>query len=131
MGFIELLRRVDPTEYWYMATPYSKYPDGLDQAFELAARAAGELILRGVKVFSPISHTHPIAEFCELDPLDHELWLSADHPFMSHAYGLIVITLTGWDESKGVLLEIEAFRKAGKPVVEVSPEALDIEEGIV
>ena len=45
----------------YLATPYSKYHRGQDEAFIAAANIAGRLIARGLDVFSPIVHGHPLA----------------------------------------------------------------------
>lgn len=35
------IKRVIMSEFWYFATPYSKYVDGMEAAFEEAARQAG------------------------------------------------------------------------------------------
>ena len=43
----------------YLATPYSKYPAGLQQAFVDAAKLAALLLRSGMNVYSPIAHTHP------------------------------------------------------------------------
>lgn len=102
--------------YWYMATPYSNYPDGLDAAFSAACRAASKLIDDGVRVFSPIAHTHPIAIHGQMDPLDHDVWLPADQPFMTGACGLLVIKMKTWRDSYGVGVEIKEFEADGKPV---------------
>ena len=45
--------------FWYLASPYSKYPEGTQAAFEMACWQAGLLIRAGVPVFSPIAHSHP------------------------------------------------------------------------
>jgi hypothetical protein len=104
-------------DYWYLATPYSKYPDGIEAAFSDAAWAAGKFVEAGINVYCPIAHSHPIAIYGGLDPLAHEIWLSLDRPFMEHAYGLIVVKMPSWDQSFGVRQEIEVFERAGKPIV--------------
>lgn len=114
--------RLQGDDYWYLATPYSKYPDGLEAAFEEACRVAGWLIANDVKVFSPISHTHPIALCADLDPLDHEIWLPADEPFMNGACGLIVAEMDSWQDSYGIGEEIKVFRNAKKPIIHLAPE---------
>lgn len=45
----------------YLATPYSKYPRGIEAAFVDASRLAACLVRLGISVYSPIAHTHPIA----------------------------------------------------------------------
>jgi hypothetical protein len=107
--------------YYYLATPYSKYEAGLEGAFHLAARNTALLIRAGVPTFSPIAHTHPVAVHGNIDPYDYDVWIPADKPMMDAACGLIVLMAAGWDQSKGVAIEIEEFKKAGKPVVYMMP----------
>lgn len=107
--------------FWYVASPYSKYPAGQEAAFREAARATAILTKHGIPAYSPISHTHPLAEHGDIDPLDHAFWMKADEPFMRAAKGLIVLTMEGWKQSVGVQFEIDEFVKAGKPVIYCAP----------
>lgn len=108
----------------YLATPYSKYPGGLDAAFEEAARIAGELLKRGVTVYSPIAHTHPIAKYAKMDPLDHSVWIDFDETMMELCDVIIVAQMDTWRESKGVEIEIAHFRNEMKPVYFLDPVTL-------
>lgn len=114
--------------YFYLATPYSKYPGGLEMAFEIACMAAAQLIEKGVRVYSPIAHTHPIATHGAMDPLDHEIWLPADEPFMRHAHGLIVLKAASWEQSYGIGEEIKAFQMSGKPIIYMEPGVVPMAE---
>jgi len=106
----------------YLATPYSRYFDGdLERAFVDASKLAAKLLLAGVKVYSPIAHTHPLAIHGNLDPLDHSIWLPFDEAMMDAAHILIVAHMDGWQESKGVAHEIEFFEKRGKPIYDLDP----------
>jgi hypothetical protein len=87
---------------------------------------AGRLLIAGVKVYSPIAHTHPIAECAGLDPLDHDLWLAADEPFMHVAQAILVAEMDGWQVSKGIAYEMERFQKLGKPFYFIDPNTLEI-----
>lgn len=107
--------------FWYLGTPYSKYAGGTEEAFFRACEIAARLIACKIPVFSPIAHSHPIAELGGLDALDHGIWLPADRPFMEAAFGLIVGMMPGWKESVGLAHEIEFFREAGKPVIYLDP----------
>lgn len=102
---------------WYLATPYSKYPAGIEAAFRDAAKATADLLRAGVSVYSPIAHTHPVAVYGKVDPFDHDIWLPFDAAMMERADGIIVLKMTTWDESRGIAYEIEAFKAAGKPIV--------------
>lgn len=103
--------------YWYLATPYSKYPAGIEAAFIVACQQAALLIRNNIPVYSPIAHTHPVAVNGDIDPLDHSVWIPADLPLMHQAKGLIVCKMESWESSKGIGVEIAEFRKAGKPVI--------------
>ena len=70
----------------------------------------------GVYVFSPISHTHPIAEAGSL-PTGWEFWEAYDNIMLSRCTKLIVLMLDGWKESKGVAAEIKIAEKLGIPIV--------------
>ena len=107
--------------FWYLASPYSKYSAGIFAAYADACQQAALLVRAGVPVFSPIAHSHGIAEFGEIDPADHEIWLPADAPFMDAAHGIVVCKLPGWDKSRGVQHEIDVFQSADKPVVYMEP----------
>lgn len=110
---------------WYLASPYTKCPLGQEAAFSVAARAAAKLMEAGLIVYSPIAHSHPVATHGNLDALDGAFWLRQNQPMMEKMDGLIVLKLPGWEESEGVQIEIDFFRRNEKPVVfaEVPPNA--------
>lgn len=113
---------------YYVATPYTKYHEGIWPAYKEAARVTGRLIAQGMAVFSPIVHSHPLAFYGDLDPLDHQFWMKVDQPYMDMCDVLIVVTMKGWDESKGVAAEIFEFSKRGKTVVYCDPVTLEISD---
>jgi hypothetical protein len=115
---MEALRKFDLV---YLATPYSKYPAGIEAAFIEACRISGRLVLFGVSVYSPIAHTHPIAIHGGLDPMAHELWLPFDEAIMDKSDALCVAMMDGWKESRGIAYEIAVFRRARKPVFYLDP----------
>jgi hypothetical protein len=120
-----------PETLAYLATPYSLYPGGLWAAFFAAAQLAGNLLRAGIKVYSPITHSHPIAIHAGLDPLDHDLWLDFDRMMMERCDVLIVAHLEGWEQSKGIALEVEAFTATGKRIYDCNPVTLrmDLRKG--
>lgn len=100
----------------YVATPYSKFPGGLEAAYEAAAQFTAELLRAGVKAYSPICHTHPIAVYGKIDPYAHEIWLPFDEAVMERSDALLVAKLESWDQSKGIQHEIDFFQSRAKPV---------------
>ena len=116
--------RLGQYELVYLGTPYSKYPAGIDAAFRDAAALTAKLIIKGVNVYSPIAHTHPIAVYGGIDPLDHEFWLAFDAAMMAKSDALVVAMLAGWEFSYGLQHEIRVFRSAAKPVFRLDPTTL-------
>lgn len=109
----------------YLATPYSKYQGGnLELAFRDASKLAAQLMLAGLKVYSPIAHTHPLAVYGFVDPLDHDIWLPFDEAMMTAADVLIVAHMDGWQASRGIAHEIEFFERAAKPIFDLDPLTL-------
>lgn len=105
----------------YVATPYTKYHAGIDKAAKVAARAAAALMKMGVKVFSPIAHSHAIATVGGIDPKDWSFWKPQNEAAIDAASALAVVQVRGWDESVGVAYEIKRFTDAGKKVVYLEP----------
>jgi hypothetical protein len=91
----------------YLAAPYShKNKDVMIERFLRINKVAAKLMAQGNYIFSPISHTHPIAEAGEL-PRGWEFWKGYDEEMISHCSSLYVLTLEGWQESTGVNAEVE------------------------
>lgn len=64
----------------YLAIPYSFNPE---LSFSIANKVAAQLMQQGNVVFSPISHSHPVAEF--LPPnlkTDSHWWMNQDLPLV-------------------------------------------------
>jgi hypothetical protein len=101
----------------YLAIPYT----GMEQfSFETANLIAGRLMCEGHIVFSPISHSHPIAQTCEL-PKHWDYWKQADMSFLGWCDEVHVVALEGWKHSKGVKAELEIGTIMGKPVKFIDP----------
>jgi len=108
----------------YLACPYSHENRAIRKfRFTAVSRAAGKLMEDGMIVFSPISHSHPIAEVSNL-PLTWDYWEKFCMAYMSHCNQMIVIMLEGWKESVGVTAEIEIANKLGIPVTYVTLERI-------
>lgn len=125
MNFDQLPRVPD---FWYLASPYSKYEHGIDAAWRRICGVAGNLIQAGVPVYSPIAHTHPIAIYAHMDPFKHDIWLPADEPLMRAASGLLVCMMGGWKESYGIGVEIAEFQRWKKPIYYLTHPDLEVME---
>jgi hypothetical protein len=112
----------------YLATVYSSNPDGITNAHVQASALTAKLLRKGMKVYSPIAHTHPIAVYGNIDPYDHSIWLPFDEAIMDVSDTLLIAKMENWQISKGINHEINVFRKAGKPIYTLDPQTLEIAE---
>lgn len=115
---------------FYIATPYSQYAQGREQAWRDACAAAATLIKRGLFVFSPVAHSHPIAEFGDIDPLCHKTWMPLDLAMLDECAGLVVVMMPGWRESIGVQREIAHAIETDKSVCYLSWPMLNVRENV-
>lgn len=111
-----------PPKKIYLASPYSaRLPDGArdtgltHRRFRMVSAAAGLLMRRGFLVFSPISHSVPIADEIG-DHLDYDFWLAQDFAFIHWCDELWIYKIPGWDKSIGVAREIKYAQRLCKPV---------------
>ena len=99
----------------YLACPYShEYLTVKIGRFWKANEKAAELMKQGHIVFSPISHSHPIALQCDL-PGDYHYWKAWNRSFIEWCDQVWILRLEGWKESIGVKGEIEDAAELGKP----------------
>ena len=107
-------------EIIYISGPYTD-PDPVvrNQREYALTQAAATSAKYGHIVYSPITHSAPLARM-GLD-LTHEQWMEFDRPFMELCTRCVVVTLPGYDRSKGVVAEIEYFTSAHKPVYFLHP----------
>lgn len=113
----------------YLASPYSHEDYKVRKARWIAVcKITAKFIAQGHAVFSPIAHSHPVAEFSEgLVTTPFHFWEDYDRLVISRCDAVWVATLSGWDTSVGVAAEIAYARKIGKPVSFVAPEGFDVE----
>lgn len=100
----------------YLATPYSS-PDAqvMHDRFMSVNLVAAKLMSQGTHIFSPISHTHPIALAGDL-PRGWEFWRTYDEAIMGCCCKMIVLFLPGWQESKGIQEEMTLAKTLGIPI---------------
>lgn len=106
----------------YLASPYSHDDTNVvEERVLTVCRVSAMLMSRGVQLFSPIVHTHPIAMAGEM-PTDWRFWEKFDRWFVENCDELWVLMLDGWEVSSGVTAEIAIAREIGKPVLYVSAD---------
>ncbi len=98
----------------YLASPYSD-PDPLVRKarYEAACDRAARLLGEGRLVYSPVVHSHALAE--RGLPGDWTFWAEHNRAMLERSSSLIVLTLPGWEDSEGVQAEIALARSLGLP----------------
>ena len=105
----------------YLSSPYSN-PDPAvrEQRFAAICRHAAAMMRAGKLVFSPIAHTHPIAQHGEL-PTGFDYWREYNEAMLDCCEELHVLMLDGWRESVGVAAEIKLAELWGLKIVYCKP----------
>lgn len=103
----------------YLMSPHTHPDVEVQQArYEAALRHASFWLKEGWNVYSPIVHSH---EMHKLNALPHHRWLEFDFSMLRHAAAGWVLTLEGWQQSKGIEMERQFCLKAGIPVKYFDP----------
>ena len=105
----------------YLATPYSKYPGGIREAFEKAAKVTAAFVRENISVYSPIVNSHPLSVHGGIDAMSHEIWLPYNEYMMNKCDALVVVKMFTWESSIGIAHEINWFYNANKPVLYFDP----------
>lgn len=111
----------------YLAIPYSHENHVVrNYRFNVANRVAAVLFSRGQHVFSPISHSHPIALEGDL-PKDFGFWEEFCKKTMSMCDAVVVVISGGWEHSIGVGNEIRLARELGLEISFVDEKGTEVE----
>lgn len=92
----------------------------MEAAFHEVARQASLCIAAGIPVFSPIAHSHPLAQH-SYNAHSYDVWLGLDVVFMKASTGIIVCQMESWEKSSGLHWEIEWYKAEKKPIVYMTP----------
>lgn len=103
----------------YIASPYS-HPDPAvrEQRYEDVREYCALRITDGICVFSPIVYAHEMAKAHTM-PTDAKTWERFNTTILRRCSQMIVLELSGWEESKGVRQEIIFANQLLIPVTHV------------
>ncbi len=101
----------------YLATIYStdSTPALRISRYEAVNKVAAKLMGKGYLVFSPISHTHPIALVGDLS-VGWDFWKDFDYAFIDWCDEVYVFMQKGWEYSVGVHAEKLIALELKKPI---------------
>ncbi len=109
----------------YLASPYSHPEEAIRYGrFHRVCEVCAKLMDRGLHIYSPIAHTHPVA-ICGSLPTGFDYWREYDMWFISRVEAVYVLMLDGWKESVGVTAEIAMARECDIPVKYLTAEGED------
>lgn len=111
-------------KFIYLASPYS-HPEKLvrEMRYMAACKKTAEYATKGIAVFAPIVHSHPVADYMdEADRMNFDLWMKMDLPILRFASEMHILCLDGWRQSRGVKRETEFADSLGIPVRQVFPD---------
>lgn len=105
----------------YLATPYTKHPEGLDYAYKIAAGQVGYFGGWGVNVYSPITHWHQATIFDPQGVLRHSTpqeWFDRNLPMMLLSDCMVIPNFKEVGDSEGIAKEADEFMTQNKPVID-------------
>lgn len=103
----------------YLAIPYTWNPK---RSFDIANDVAAKLMIEGKRVFSPISHSHPIAQRMDAELLtNYDFWMNQDAHQVAYADKLICVVIGDMGHnlifnSRGVQKEIKIAKELNIPI---------------
>ena len=110
----------------YLAAPYTADDPALEIARrEAAKQTADELVRQGRVIFSPLEYTQWMQERGVFPPRG---WYGFDLALLRNCRELLVLALTGWQNSHGVIIEVAAAKALGIPVSTITMEEAGLSE---
>lgn len=106
-------------KFIYLAIPYTY---NAAESFSVANVVAASLMQQGYAVFSPISHSHVIAEYLPAHKFDFDFWTAQDLPILKQCDELWLVNVdpehghTLIETSRGCQFEIAVAHELCKPI---------------
>lgn len=117
---LDYLNQIHPT-MTYLASPYASPSPAVRHArLEAVRHVCGQLINDGKIVLSPMVYTGELAQRGHHPP---QGWYAFDLQFLARADELLILQLPGWQQSKGIMVEIAAAQTRNIPIRQMPLEA--------
>ena len=125
---LDYLDRMDST-LTYLASPYAHPSSAVREArLEAARYVCGQMVNQGRIVMSPLVYLGELADRGIHPP---QGWYAFDLRLLSRCDDLLVLQLPGWEDSRGVLVEIAGAQTKGLPVRLMSLQEADLPADIL
>ena len=125
---LDYLENLDPTLV-YLASPYAHPSAEVREArLEAVRHVCGEMVDRGKIVLSPLVYLGELAYKGVHPP---QGWYAFDLQLLARCDELLVLQLPGWEDSRGVLVEIAGAQTRGMPVRLMSLEQAALPDEIL
>jgi hypothetical protein len=100
----------------YLASPYS-HPELTTKMnrFQKVCEIAAWYFTKGIHIYSPIAHTHPICYFGGLPP-QFDFYEKYDRRIIANCAELHLCLIDGWQTSKGMMAEATYAVELNKPI---------------
>lgn len=109
----------------YLASPYTRYPDGPAAATEKIEIVTAKLLNLGIHSYSPIVFGHPLVRH-GVDPDNVDLWNGFNDAMLEVCDCILVARMIGWQSSVGVQREIDFAKNHNVPLIFIHPETLEV-----
>lgn len=109
----------------YVAIPYSSDDKNIEiERYEKVTKLTAKLTKLRYKVMSPITYGHTLIQYEDM-PGSYDFWEDFCISFLKDCDLLIVLTLDGWEDSKGLNGEIEYATHNHIPIIHVSEHKIN------
>ncbi|MBI2790930.1 MAG: DUF1937 family protein [Gammaproteobacteria bacterium] len=108
-------------ELIYLACPYS-HPDSrmVQLRYAVSAQVACQLVKEGLMIFAASMHNALLATMAGISDQFAD-WKEYNHLMIERSDKLMVITMEGWEQSKGVQDQIQYAKSLNKPIEMIEP----------
>lgn len=112
----------------YLASPYSSpLPLVVEERYGKTLAFTLQLMAQGYAIFSPIAYVHPFAKAGKM-PTDAAFWQQFNMQFLRKSEAMFVLRLPGWDQSKGVQVEMRTAKLLHIPIVHFDQNGVQMQD---
>lgn len=107
------------SKFFYLASPYSNPDAGVRHQKAVAVMTVyAKLLDEGRLGFCPIAHSHEVSLLMRNAELrdSYELWMAIDLPMLRVCDVVYVLTVEGWNTSRGIATEVAEAHLLGIPI---------------